>query len=340
MTTGWQRLTAAIAEAGAQIAGVAPDAATAGEGEAYVTRIVTAGLAGAVLGHLFREDGLSRALPCHGGPNPDYRMFHSPIDPARSYRLSGQLNGSERVGVGLYRFGENGTLLAAGYAAFDAESAAPDGTFALDMSPDAAGPGSLALQPGTKILLIRVLHRGPASQAADLALEGPPAATGLALMTGSNDGALAFVAASLGNTVREYLKWTETARDLANRLGEAPAHLTATVQGDPDTVYLLGGFVLDEGEWLEVTMPAGLAGYWSLHAYNYWFEPLQTPGLHDRNAVAASDGTVTVAIGPDTPASAPNRIDTGNRGRGALICRIIGGLPDRPSARVRHADKS
>lgn len=336
MTPGWKALTEAVDAAGELIAAAAPDSEVAAEGDAYVSRIVTAGMAGAVLGHLFREDGLSRALPCHGGPNPDYRMYHAPVDATARYRLSGRLNGSERVGVGLYRFGENGTLLEAGYAAFD-HANCPDGSFAVDIAEGAEAPAGLALHPETRIMLIRVLHRGPASEAADLALAGAPPTSGPALMTGSNDGALQFVAGSLLGTVREYLKWTEASRALANRLDEAPAHLAETVQGDPDTLYLLGGYDLGEGEWLEVTMPADLRGYWSLNGYTYWFEHLQTPGVHDRNAKPDGDGRITIAIGPDAPAGALNRIDTLGRKRGALICRIIGGAAQRPVVAVRSA---
>jgi hypothetical protein len=263
-------------------------------------------------------------------------MLHAGVDPSGRYRLEGRLNGSERVGVGLYRLGPNGAPLAAGYAAFDRTSCGPDGGFAVDIAGDATAPGGLALAPDTRILLIRVLHRD-ASQPAALTLAGGPPARGLALATGSSEGALGFVAHSLGNAVREYLKWTAAARALANRLDTAPAELTATVQGDPDTRYLLGGFDLAEGEWLEVTMPADIGGYWSLHAYNYWYEHLQTPGAHDRNAHADVDGRIRIAVGPVLPKDAANQIDTLGRRRGAFVCRIIG-PGGRPETRVRRLE--
>lgn len=322
MSAGWEALNAAVAEARALVAAQAPDAATAAEGEAYVSRVLAAGLGGAVLGHQFRSGGLARALPVYGGPNPDYLMFHTPVDPAGRYRLEGRLNGSERVGVGLYTVGPNGAPLIAGYAAFEPGDCGADGGFALDIAAD-AGPGGMALTSETKILLIRVLHRDD-SQPASLKLTGGAPARGLALMGGSPDAALQFVARSLGNAVREYLKWTAAARALANRLDVAPAELTETVQGDADTRYFLGGFDLAEDEWLEVTMPQDIGGYWSLHAYNYWYEPLQTPGAHDRNARPDADGVIRIAVGPAGPDGALNRIDTLGRRRGAFVCRIIG----------------
>lgn len=333
----WTVLHEAIAEARAAIADYAPDPATAAEGEAYVVRVLAAGLGGAVLGHLFQQDGLSRALPCYGGPNPDYIMRFAPVDASGHYRLDGQLNGSERVGVGLYSYGPNGAPLAAGYAAFDAANCAPDGSFSVDLDGGEGGGSGLRIEPGTRVMLVRVLHRDPGSEPASLRFSGGPPAQGLALATGSAEGALAFVARSLAQNVREYLKWTAAARDLPNRLDVAPAELTETVQGDPDTQYYLGGFDLGEGEWLEVTMPTGLTGYWSLHAYNYWYEHLQVPGAHDRNARPDADGRIRIAVGARLPGGALNRIDTLGRTRGAFVCRMIGG-GGRPEAVVRRLD--
>ncbi|MCE7796402.1 hypothetical protein LWE61_07480 [Sphingobium sufflavum] len=338
MSTGWQALETAVAEARALIAAAAPDDAVAAEGEAYVSRVMTAGLGGALLGHLFQEDGLSRPLPCHGGPNPDYRMRHAAIDAQRRYRLDGQINGSERVGVGLYSIGPNGAPLEVGYATFTPADCDVDGHLALTLAADAQGPGTLAIPTDARILLIRILHRDPLSEPARLRLEGGAQAAGPALATGSHDGALAFVARTLGNNVREYLQWTQAARERRNRLDQAPPELGATVQGDPDTQYYLGGFDLAEGEWLEVTMPALLSGYWSLHAYNYWYEHLQTSGVHDRNAVPDTDGRIRIAVGPDLPEATQNRIDTVGRRRGAFVCRMIGSS-GCPTGIVRRLDR-
>lgn len=324
MSLGWQTLEAAVAQARTLVAAAAPDAAIAAEGEAYVSRVMTAGLGGALLGHLLQEDGLSRPMPSHGGPNPDYVMRHSPVDPQRAYRLEGQINGSERVGIGLYKIGPNGAPLEVGYTVFTANRCDADGRFTLTIAADAEEPNALPMPQDARILLIRILHRDPMSVPARLRLIGGPPPAGLALATGSHDGALGFVARTLSNNVREYLKWTEAAQNIRNRLDVAPPELAEAVQGDPDTQYYLGGFDLAENEWLEVTMPAGVSGYWSLHAYNYWYEHLQTPGAHDRNVVADGDGRIHIAVGPSLPASAVNRIDTLGRRRGAFICRIIG----------------
>jgi hypothetical protein len=333
---GWEALNAAVAGARGLIAAEAPDEGVAADGEAYVARVLAAGLGGAMLGHLFRDGGLARALPVYGGPNPDYIMASAGVDPTRRYRLEGRLGGSERVGVGLYSIARNGAPLIAGYTAFDRSNCPADGTFALDIAADAEGPGGLAMAPDVRILLVRTLHRD-GSDPARLKFTGGETPSGPALMTGSSDGALGFVAKTLLANVREYLKWMAAARDLPNRLDVAPPALAETVVGDADTQYFLGGFDLGEDQWLEVVIPPNTAGYWSLHAYNFWYEHLQTPGVHDRNAIADADGSVRIAVGPTLPPDAVNRIDTVGRRRGAFVCRFVGGdgAVPRPAARVR-----
>lgn len=323
VTEGWNGLYAVIAEAREMVAREAPDSTTAAEGEAYVARVVTAAMTPAFMGHRLIDGGLAMALPVYGGPNPDYIMRHATIDPEGHYRLEGQLNGSERVGVGLYALGRNGAPLIAGYTAFDPSNCGPDGAFSLDLGPGLSGPGTLAIAPGTRILMFRILHRDQ-SPPARLQLTGALEQRGPALATGSCQGALGQIAGMVRANVAEYMKWVRAARNLPNRLAAAPEELADTVIGDADTQYFLGGFDLAEGESLEVVMPTGLTGYWSLHAYNFWYEHLVTPGVHDRNSKAGKDGTITIAVGPSVKADAENRIDTLGRRKGAFVCRIVG----------------
>lgn len=336
MSDAWEPLHAAIAEARQLVLAEAADEATAIEGEAYVARVVASAMTPPVLGHRLMEGGLSMPLPVYGGPNPDYIMRHSPVSAEGRYRLEGNLNGSERVGVGLYCVGASGAPMVAGYTAFDRGNCHPDGSFVLDMAAGLSGPGTLAIAPDVRIMMIRVLHRD-SSPPALLRFSGAPEQRGPALATGTIEGALGMAAHMIRANIVEYMKWVRAARNLANRLDAAPEELADTVIGDADTQYLLGGFDLREGEWLEVVLPGDLNGYWSLHAYNYWYEHLVTPGVHDRNAVIGEDGKVSIAVGPELPAAAKNRIDTLGRRKGAFVCRIVGNGSEvaRPLTRVR-----
>jgi hypothetical protein len=338
MSAGWDAIDKAVAEAQREVAAHAPDADVAAEGKAYVMRVVASSLTDAFLGHLFLENGLGRALPTRGGPNPHYAMASARIDPARRYRFEGQLNDSERVGVGLYSLGENGAPLEVGYAAFDRTNSDADGRFSLDITSDASGPGRLSIPPQCRVLVTRTLHRDPGGKRARLSLFGGEQVTGLALATGTSEGALARAAQTVVSSVREYLKWTRVAASKPNRFDIPAPELAATVQGDRDTSYYLGYFDLGPGEWLEVCLPDEPPGYWSINIYNHWFESLQVDGVHDRNALKDSDGAVRVQIGPCVPGKLANRIDTMGRTRGALICRIIGARKaSMPEARLIRA---
>lgn len=335
VSRGWEALNAAIANARALIVAETSDATIVAEGEAYVARVVTAALSGAVMGHRHTQGGLTTALPVHGGPNPDYIVRHATVTPDGQYRLEGRLNGSERVGVGLYSIGEKGVPRLAAYTAFDRRNCGSDGTFSLDITADAQVPGTLVIPPGARLLMCRTLHRDN-STPAQLDFHGGESQRGPTLVGGSSEVALIHAANQVRSNISEYMKWVAAARNLPNRLDVAPPELTDTVMGDADTQYFLGGFDLAEDQWLEVTLPAGLTGYWSLHAYNFWYEHLVTAGVHDRNAVGGEDGLIHIAVGPELPALAVNRIDTLGRRKGAFVCRIVGSgaAIDAPKTRL------
>ncbi len=334
MLTDHEELANALAAAHAEIAAAAPDAATAAEGDAYLMRVLSANLADAFLGHLLTDNGLSRPLPVKGAPNPDYLMRHARVEPDGRYRLDGRLNGSERVGAGLYSFDARGAALLSDYAAFDPTSTAEDGTFSLTIAPD-AGDGGLTLKPDCRVLLVRILHRDPDSDPARLSLAGGADTPDLTLAGGTPEAGIGLAARMALGGVRQFLEWSRLTSERPNIFMEPPEAIAASAQGDPDTCYLLGYYRLGDGEHLEVVLEPP-AGYWSLHAYNHWGEPLPGAGVHDLNVTAEPNGRVRVAIRPEPPTGAPNPIRTLGRQRGMLIFRAVGGEPPAlPEAAVR-----
>jgi hypothetical protein len=279
------------------------------------------------------ENGLTRALPVMIAPNPDYLMWHAPIDPARTYRLEGQLNDSERVGVGLYAYDADGTTILRGYSVFDQKTVGDDGSFVLNLAADASAPDGLAIAPDCRAVLLRVLHRDETQVPCRATLHGGKQSG--ALPMDDNESAVAQAGTGLVRSVRLFLRWSRLASEAPNRIGAPPTLIAKQVQGDPDTTYGIGYFELADDEWLEVNVPEGLSGYWSLWAYTHWLELLPGAGVHDRNAVPDPDGRIRVRIGP-APPNLPNAVNTQGRRRGVLMYRSIGG--DHPAineARVR-----
>lgn len=330
---GWDALQVALATVRAELVAAAPDAATAAEAETYLLRVLTAALNDAFLPHLFRAGDLTRVLPTRGAPSPDYLMWFAGIDPSRRCRLEGCLQDSERVGIGLYRFSSFGALEIDGYAVVDPTTVGPDGRFSLDITAEAAGPGGLRTTPETRALIVRILHRAADGFPAVVTMSGEaskPARTGAAQRK------LEQVGSATLHGIRQFLRWSELLSAAPNRLLDPPAAIAAEVQGDPDTVYRLGYYALGENEWLHVTIPSAVHGYWSLYAYNHWCEILPGAGFHDRSVAADADGHVRIHIGPSPSADGSNWIDTLGRSRGMLIFRAIGAT-DIPalSAQVR-----
>ena len=333
--TGWAAFDAALATARAELAAAAPDAATASEAEAYLMRTAASTLSDGFLGDHFRAGGLTRAIPTRGGPNPDYQMWHAPIDAGRRYRLEGWLNASERAGVGLYTIGAGGVTLLAGYAAFDRSNVDGKGRFSLDLSADAEGPGALTLTPEHRVLLVRLLHRAPEAPACRLKLTGGAPVPALTPAMGTSEAALALASRNVVAGVRQFLEWSRLIGESRNRFTTPPPSIAASVQGDPDTGYYFAAYDLGPGEWLEALIPEGVEGYWSLHAYNHWCESLPGAGVHDLSATAGPDGRIRVRIGPNVPEGLANRVDTQGRRRGVLIYRTLGETETRiPEAEV------
>ena len=335
--SGWGLLRSAIATARAELLAAAPDATCATEAEAYLLRVMTGCLDDVFLSHLRTENGLTRALPTKGGPNPDYLMWHAAVDPTRRYRLEGCLNESERAGVGLYSFGAAGAAVLTGHVAFDRTTTAADGCFSLELGADAKGVGMLALTSSCRVLLVRILHRAPQGRPCTLVLTGGQKHVGLDSASGSGERALVRAGQAALRAVRQFLEWSRQTSANPNRISAPPPTLAEEVRGDPETNYCLGYYELDEGEWLEVLIPAALTGYWSLYAYNHWCEALPGAGANDLSAIPDPDGRIRVRIGPTLAPGFINRVDTLGRRRGVLIFRAIGADTTQiPQAQLRR----
>lgn len=335
---GWDMLSSAVTAVRAELLAAAPDAACAAEAESYLLRVMAASLDDAFLSHLRTENGLTRALPTKGGPNPDYVMWHAAVDPTRRYRLEGCLNESERAGVGLYSFSAGGAAVLAGYTAFDRTTTAADGSFSLELGPDSMGAGTLPLTPSSRVLLVRILHRAPRGRPCALMLTGGQVHVGLNHAPENGERALGRAGQSALRAVRQFMEWSRQVSANPNRIGAPPPLLAEEVRSDPETNYGLGYYELGEGEWLEVLIPEGLSGYWSLHAYNHWCEALPGAGVHDLSAVPDPDGRIRIRIGPTLAPEIVNRVDTLARRRGVLIFRAIGaaGATQIPQAQLRR----
>jgi len=316
-----------LAELVEELRASAPGDQVACEADAYILRVYAASLNDAVLAHHFTQDGLSRAIPVRGCPNPDYILRHASLNGSGSYRLSVTLNESERVGVGLYRRTAQGSLESTDYRVIDADNVDFARKFVLSIVQSAESSHSMSLSADTTILLIRILHRteGPPAQTR---LEGDIARQDLALAGGTPEAALSQAIEATQRSVRQFLSWSAQASNFPNQFRMGVQGLSQTLQGDPDTSYALGYFDLIENQVLRVAMPADLRGYWSLHAYNHWCESIPGASVHDKSASGDNHTGIVAFIGPTGSPEMGNFLDTRGRAKGILICRFIGSAPE------------
>ena len=160
MTLNWDTFAGGLAAIEAELRAGAPDATAADEAGPYITRLLISALHDGFLPYEDMATGLKRAWPRLGGPFLDYRMWQAPLDPARTYRLTGSLNDVERLGVGTYAVTPEGVLLLEDYVVFRS------GDFTLDIG----AQGQLKTTGNTRLLMLREFLRPPGRRAADLQL--------------------------------------------------------------------------------------------------------------------------------------------------------------------------
>ena len=316
MTLAWDTLAGGLGAIEAELRAAAPDAATAEEVGPYIARLAVSALHDGFLAYEDMGSGLKRAWPRLGGPFLNYRMWQAPLDPARTYRLTGSLNDVERLGIGTYAVTPEGVLLLEDYTVFRS------GDFALDIGVQ----GQLKMTGTTRLLMVRELLRPPGRRAADLQLtfgDGTP----LPVPVARKD--LGQAAGWVGAMARQFAQWSKRMAENPNVFTLPPAELEAAYKGDLGTLYYPGYYDLAEDEVLVIERPAVACATWSVSCYTHGLEPLPPPHadlgrIDDRGAATAPGEAVTIRLAPSTEGLTGPTLATGRR-RGAMLYRTIDG---------------
>ena len=274
-----------------------------------------------------------------GGDNSDAFYQYAPVDPVRTYRVSGRRGDSVYLSLTVYG-GPNdghyshrivGTINDRAIA-FDA-----DGRFEFLIGPDVSGGEGLHLQPDAVCAITRDYLADPSrGRRAEWRIESldPPA------------------------------RWREADDDLARRLRAATTWIKEQAQiapiglGEPnvidppypvptetygwaagDAAYAMGSFDLDDEQALVIEGRSPACVFWNLclwnqflHTYNYDYEPVTINGTQVRTN---ADGSWTIVIAHRNP-DHPNWLSTAGHRRGRLWFRwfLPAETPQRPVARL------
>lgn len=264
-----------------------------------------------------------------GGPNPDNVYLRAAVDPAATYRVSGDVAGVRAAIFSLC----DGDMHLGKYGVFSERTL---DTLALDgdrvdivISPDEHAGNWMPMHPEARLLLVRQYQcdweRDRIAtlriERADTAGVPPPPPTTTAV-----DAALRRAADWVEASIGYWCEYVERARAalVPNTFGPP-----ATPRGGaPNIAYGSGWWKLEPGQALLVASEWPDADYWGWTVHHRYFLDSgdfarRQTSLNLAQAHRDADGRVRFVVAPDDP-GAPNWIDTEGRAEGLLVYRYVG----------------
>jgi hypothetical protein len=279
-----------------------------------------------------------------GGPNVDNNYLRCAVDPAGTYRLSGDVTGCREI-----LFSLNAGDMQLGHVVIHDECclsdlATDDGRLELTISPD-QGPGDrLRSRPDTARLTIRVYvvdwdHDTVPALTIER-LDGDdrtPRTLDVVTMAKRLDATAAWIEGSMPFWL-DYMARADRP-EVRNHLG-APV----TPQGGAENIAYGGGFWdLGPDDALLVEFEPPTVATWSVQTQTFpWFESgdfTERPtSVNDRQAHLDADGRVRLVVSHRDP-GVPNWIDTEGRPTGMLVYRWVkAATTPTPDSRLLRLD--
>lgn len=261
-----------------------------------------------------------------GGDNSDASYRHAALDPARRYRVRGRRGDAVYLSLTVYggpRDGGPSNRIVG--ARNDRELAIdPDGSFAVELSPDAdpERPNALRLEPDAVCAITRdYLHDPVRGRRADWEIEcldpsPPPRLT---------DGELAGRLRAAASFLRDQLSFVPLSLPPPNTIRD-PYPVPPVTRGwaAGDAAYAMGSFELDADRALVVRGRSPRCVFWNLclwnpflHTFDYGAERVTINGGQVR---LEEDGSWTVVVSVRDPGH-PNWVSTAGRRSGLVWLR-------------------
>jgi hypothetical protein len=276
-----------------------------------------------------------------GGDNADAFYCFTPIDPARTYRVTVRPGDAVYLSITVYGGPNDGRYSERIVGSLNSVEAppGPDGTIEMVLSPDDPGDGTpwIRLEPDAVCALTRDYmndpHRGRRAQWRISADKAPARH-----LDRDEDLARRFRAAT--TWVREQSKMVPIPLGEPNSIGEpypVPTKTYGWAAGD--AAYAMGSFDLEDGQGLVVRGHSPQCVFWNMclwnpfmHTYNYDYERVTINGAE---VSYEPDGSWTVVVAGSDPGH-PNWVSTAGHRRGRVWFRwfLPSETPERPTATV------
>jgi hypothetical protein len=274
-----------------------------------------------------------------GGDNADAFYQYAPIDPQRTYVVTGRKGDADYLSLTVYGGPSDGRYSEriVGSANDRTVNIVDDGTFSIVLSPDAHDGAWIKLEPDAVCAITRDYLSDPISgKRATWSIEAtdPPA-------TRREDDA------DLARRLRATLTWVrDQAQIVPIPLGtpntiDEPYGVPTTTFGwaAGDAAYAMGSFVLDKDQALVIEGRSPPCVFWNvclwnqfLHTYDYDYERVT---LNGSQIVYEADGSWRLVVAHHDPGHA-NWISTAGHPRGRIWFRwfLPESTPVRPTTRV------
>ena len=274
-----------------------------------------------------------------GGDNADAFYQYAKLDPARTYRVTGQRGDASYLSLTVYGGPDDGHYSDRIVGSLNDRQVdiAADGTFELWLSPELQDGPTILLAPDAVAALTRDYLDDPVSgRRATWSIEAVEPAKKQALTD-----------ADLGRRLTAADTWLRDQAAIVLGIGDAntvdepyPVPTATFGWAAGDAAYAMGSFVLDEDQVMLVRGRSPECAFWNvclwnpfLHTFDYAYDRVTINGTQ---VVYEPDGSWEIAIAAQDPGH-PNWISTQGHRSGRIWFRwfLPGHTPDRPTVEVR-----
>lgn len=279
-----------------------------------------------------------------GGDNPDSHYQKCSLSGRNTYKISGKRNSIHYISFTTSKgsYATTGSQITTGFIDNDDLVIDADGRFEIIVSSEQPEARNwLQMEPESESLLIRQNYIDRSQEVpADLRIERIDTNTGPApLELAATERAFARAGGFFTNIIPMFGRWPDLFRQHLNQLPYQDQQLFQSVGGDPQIIYYISYWELQDDEALVVELErVPNCKYWNFQLTNQWMESLDYVHykVHTNGGLATPehDGSVRMIVSAQDPGH-PNWLNTVQHRHGGMIFRWVDcPEPVHPTTRV------
>jgi hypothetical protein len=276
-----------------------------------------------------------------GGDNPDAYYYFTPVDPRRAYRVRGRKGDAVYLSICVYGGPTDGRWSNRIVSSINDRKMrfAADGSFELEIGPNATGDDSLRLEPDAVCMVTRDYVVEPATaRKATWEIEALEPADVPAPL---RDAELAERLRRTANFIRDLLGICPIPLPAEPNSFLDPYRQQAVTYGwaAPDATYCMGHYDLGDDQALVIEGRSPACAFWNLCLWNPFLQTFdyryQRVAINGGQVLYEPDGSWRLVVAARDPGM-PNWLSTAGHPQGVLWFRwfLAEGLPERPRTRV------